>query len=171
MHSIRRPHTPHRFRAQLSYKRAVGKWQTERLILLPFYRFIRSFSNKIHIFAASLWCDDFGYRTVASPFAKVSLWFHSLVRLHFVMRCHKHRRMCTVCECKWNEYTFLLFCFDANVASMPLTQFGKHWHFYAQRFHGINKKNRATERTSAHKTTDAAASILKLFGLRSFDFV
>lgn len=168
MHLIRLTHTPRRFRAQLSYKRTVGKWQTKRLILLPFYRFIRSFSNKIHIFAASVLCDDFGYRTAAAPSLRRSAkyLFGSIHLFVSIWWCDAISIVaCVPCASASGVYisTFLLRCRSLSLANIGI--------FTHSGFTASIKKTRTKERTSAYKTTDAAASILKLVGLRSCDFV
>lgn len=121
----------HRFRGWSEW---LEKWQTKRLVLLPFYRFIRSFSNKIHIFAVSLLCDN-GYVIVdvllCRPKEYLFAFFHLLFFSGSALRC---------CEYVQVEHTFLFFRFDAVVLSLP--------NIGINSVHSSNK-----QKSNAHKTT------------------
>lgn len=106
----------------------LEKWQTKRLILLPFYRFIRSLSNKIHIFAVSLLCDD-GHVIVDVLLCRSREYLFTFIHFSSPELCCG---AVSVCKC---SHTFLFFCFDA--VQLSLANIG------INSVHGINKnKNR-----------------------------
>lgn len=157
---LKRTHTPFRFPVHNCHLYTNG-WKNGKpnaSLLLPFYRFIRSFSNKIHIFAASLLCvttDTYrwwGCFTVARKC--ISLLF---------IHCFFVGTVCAACVCT----PYLLFCFDA--VALSLANIGIFTHTHTDFTVSIkNKIERIQNDYSCYCW--CCCFTFKLFGQRSFDF-